>query len=159
MALDLSTLAPVPGTGLTRRSSGREAGPNPFLDNGWLLNSYETEQDFEVTVGGTWERAVKTRGKHKGQEYDKLVGDAATVVRMLRDAADKLEIGVAIECVPAVKIVNEGKRNERTEDIPGQVTVKYLGKTRKVYKDREGTDEANGDEDKEEYPDTGDDDE
>lgn len=166
--MDFSTLAPVRGTGLTRRSSGREAGPNPFLDNGWLKESYDLHMtngspegaDFEVTVPGSWVSAVKLRGKNKGAAYEKLTGDAASVVRMLRDAADKLEIGVAIECVPAIRVVNAGKRNERVEEIDGMVTVKYLGKERKVYAAREDTD-TNGeapDADEDEGPDIGEED-
>ena len=138
-----------PGSGLTRRTYTRETEANPFLDNGWVWQSYEMHRDngpegadFEVDAEGHWEEATRTRGKRKGEKYMKLVGQAATYVRWIREAADKHEIGVAIQVEQAVKVTNAGKRNERTEDIPGQVLVKFLGKERKQYTAKDAT---NGD--------------
>lgn len=117
--LDLTTLAPVVGAGLSPRRASRTSGPNPFLDNGWLESSYDTGQDYEVTVPGQYIDDTIKRGERVGEPTQRLTGDAATVVSMLRTAANKLGIGVSIEVVPA-------KRK-------GQMTVKYLGKERKNY--------------------------
>ena len=120
MALDLSTITPQAGSGMTPRRASRTSGPNPFLDNGWLEESYNTGQDYEVgPVAGTYEDGVIQRGERAGEPTTRLVGDAATVVSMLRTAANKLGIGVSIEVVPT-------KRK-------GQVIVKYVGKDRKNY--------------------------
>jgi hypothetical protein len=127
MALNLAELAPQPGAGMTPRRASRTSGPNPFLDNGWLEESYTNGQDYEVgPVSGWYEEGVIQRGERAGEPTTRLAGDAATVVSMLRTAANKLGIGVTIEVVPA-------KRGKN------MVIVKYMGKTRKNY--TRGTDE------------------
>lgn len=128
MALDLSALTPVEGSGMSPRRNTRTAGPNPFLDNGWLLKSYEEGQDYEIgPVSGWYEDTTIQRGERAGEPTQKLVGDAAQVVSMLRTAANKLDIGVSIEIVP-------GKRK-------GTVVIKYLGKERRAYTRGEETEE------------------
>lgn len=121
MPIDFTAIEPVRGSGLTPRKGSRTSGPNPFLDEGWLLRSYESGQDEEITVAGKYETVVRERGDHAGEEVEKLTGDAADVVAMLRSASNKLGIGVIIQVVPA-------KRK-------GQMTVKYLGKERKQRRD------------------------
>lgn len=127
MPLDLENLMPAVGTGLTKRKGSRVAGPNPFLDNDWLLDSYKTGTDYEITVAGKYEIVVATRGVHEGEEVERLTGDAADVVALLRSASNKLGIGVRIEVVPARR--------------KGQLTVKYLGVERKQRRARAEEDE------------------
>jgi|SRR5882672_3030802 len=127
--MDLSAIQPTEGAGLSPRRNSRVTGPNPFLDNDWLENSYTDGKDYEVTVPGFWEEGKVTRGKRIGEPISRLRGDASTVVSLLRSAADYLGIGVAIETVPAV--------NARGQERKGFVTVKYLGKTRRQTKDGE----------------------
>lgn len=132
--MDLSALAPAPGTGLAKRVVNRTtsvAGPNPFLDNGWLKKSFDEGKDYVVTVDGGWEMQPAKRGANKGEPIEKLVGDAYKVTRMIRDAADKLGLGVTIQySVPTVTKKVKGK--DVTEDVPGKVNVHYQGKTRKA---------------------------
>lgn len=127
--MDLANLAPAVGPGLVRRVNTRapaERGPNPFLDNGWLQASYDTGKDYFVTVDGGWEPSVIKKGPQRGEPTERLSGDAAEVVKLIRDAADKLNIGVAIQySIPTRKV----KGNE--VDIAGKVTIHYLGKRRK----------------------------
>lgn len=115
--MDLSTLTPVKTEAPDRRR-GTTAGPNPFLDNNWLSESYKDKQWREVTVTGKQETYIIKRGKEQGKEATKLTGDAGTVVKLLRDAADMLGLGVSIEVIKGKKV--------------GTFTVKYLGKVRKA---------------------------
>lgn len=119
MPIDFSTVQPVQGSGLTPRKGSRTAGPNPFLDEGWLYRSYETGEDEEITVPGKYVTVIRERGEHAGEEIQKLTGDAADVVAMLRSASNKLGIGVIVQVVPAKR---------------GYMTVKYLGKERKQHR-------------------------
>lgn len=127
--MDLSKLAPAAGTGLAPRvvnRATRNAEPNPFLDNGWLLKSYEEKKDYVVTVPGAWEMGEVKKGERKGDPIERLTGDAAEVTRLLRDGADKLGIGVAIQyTIPTKKVKGVDV------DVPGMVNVHYMGKQRK----------------------------
>jgi hypothetical protein len=151
---DFSTLKPEPAK-LERTPRGRAAqdrGPNPFLDEGWLKESYEAPEGNRgrhVIVPGaieeyrpvvrehlhTWAELngwVKPNGVLKngardayleanggqgeGEIKTRPTGVAADVVRMLRQAANMLEIGVAIQWKPAkkghVEIVYEGQERK-----------------------------------------------
>lgn len=130
MPLDISALAPKPGQGMTPRRATRTSGPNPVLDNGWLQESYDTGQDYEVgPLSGKVVEYTITKGENKGETGEKLTGDAADAVTMIRQAAGKLGLGVSVEVVPAA--------NGRGKEIPGQYMVKYLAKNRKQYKGRD----------------------
>lgn len=129
MAIDITKLAPVKGEGMAPRSVHRERTeqPNPFLDNGWLKESYDTNTDYQVTVDGTWEESKVLKGPRKGEPMERLTGEAADVTLMLRNAANRLGIGVSIQySIPTYK---SGKN--KGEEIAGKVTVHYLGKERK----------------------------
>lgn len=119
------------------RTREGHTGPNPFLDNGWLEESYQSGDTMSVIASGGWEERQKTT-KQREPQFDEegnpimhtvLVGDAATAVSLIRRAADYLGIGVKIDAVPAT--------NERGRELKNQVEVKYLGKERKVRKDSE----------------------
>jgi len=128
MALEIA--APSKGTGLAPRVGTRTAadtGPNLFLDNGWLQQSFDEKQDYQVTVDGSWVESEFKKGPNKGQKTEKLTGDAYLVVRQLRDAAAKLGIGVTIQySIPTKKVKGIDT------DIPGKVTIHYMGKPRKA---------------------------
>lgn len=123
--MDLGALAPTPGSGMSRRRGTRTAGPNPFLDEGWLQQSYDDGQDYELVVKGWWIDDTIKRGDRAGEPTTRLQGDAAEIVSLLRSAAAKLGIGVSVEVVPAL-----GKNGKELKDT---VVVKYLGKDRKNY--------------------------
>jgi hypothetical protein len=124
MPLDFDTIEPRDGTGIVRSRGPRATGPNPFLDKGWLWESYETSKDKEVgPIAGILTDTVVSRGATAGQPTQKWTGDVATVISMLRTAAEKQGIGVSIEIIPAT--------TARGREITGQYTVKYLGKERR----------------------------
>lgn len=118
---------------IVRTREGRASGPNPFLDEGWLQESYDTEETMSVIVGGHWEeRQRMNRQKELLYEADGspamqtvLVGDAATAVALIRRAADFLGIGVVVDPVPAVS-------DKTGRELKGQVEVRYKGKERKA---------------------------
>lgn len=141
MPIDFESVAPVLGSGMTKRKGSRVAGPNPFLDNGWLLQSYEEGQDYEFPAAGKYETVIATRGLHEGEEVTKLTGDAADVVALLRSAGNKLGIGVRIELVPNAEEWFAMSARRR-----GPIVVKYLGQERKqrrtVVEDDETSEET-----------------
>lgn len=148
---DFDAITPQP-TEIVRTPRGRAAqdtGPNPFLDKGWLMESYQTGEGRQVVVPGgieeyrpvvrehlhTWAELngyVSENGKlkdgarqayleaHNGQgEGDvktRPTGVGAQVVKWIRDAANKLEIGATIQWETAKR---------------GHVAIKYLGQDRK----------------------------
>lgn len=134
-------IRPVESTEIPQRRNGRgkqDTGPNLFLqpipkgvtpaapdgyEEGWLALSYDLGKWFDVPVEGHYETAQRAYGASKGEEYQKVVGDAADVTKMLREAADKLGIGVTIKYA-------EVKRKNGSV-VPNQLTVKYLGVVRK----------------------------
>lgn len=124
MALEIQ--APTKSaTGMPRRA-GRASvdhGPNLFLDNGWLLQSYETGEPYEVPVEGEFIQDTIKKGARKGEPTERLTGDAAEVVRQLREAANELNIGVAIKYY---EVLNKNKTVKK-----GWVLVKYQGVARK----------------------------
>lgn len=132
MAFDVSamkaTKAAVPARQGSRTT--RDLGPNPWLDPSWPFNlqaSYDQNTAFDVPVKGTIELKPATRGKPKerGESVEKLTGDAYNAVALIRDAADKLDLGAAIRTY--VDKTPEGKA------IPkGVVIVRYAGQKRKA---------------------------
>lgn len=120
--MDLSTLAPTESqwTPAARGRKAQDKGPNPFVTNGWLKQTYETGKAQSVTVEGYWEE--KDRKTRAGEDVTRkfLRGDAEEIVKLLRAAANELKIGVTLNVVPARK--------------RGFVTVHFLGQKRKEYK-------------------------
>lgn len=126
MAVDFSKIEVVLGSGMTGRKggAGRPAAANPFVDNGWLLSSYEDEKDHELQVAGSYIDAVHERGAHAGEVYSKLAGDAAEVVALIRSGALKLGLGVTVEVVPVLR--------KNGSPVPGQLVVKYQAKAKRA---------------------------
>jgi hypothetical protein len=124
MALDFSKIEVVLGSGMSKRKSNRVAGPNPFIDNGWLESSHELGQDHELQVSGSYVDSVHDRGVLKGQAYSKLTGDAAEAVNLIRQGATKLGLGVSVEVVPALR--------KNGQPIAGQLVVKYQAKDKRA---------------------------
>jgi len=124
MALELA--APVPSATPIERRAGRavQHGPNLFLNNGWLLDSYNNGRTDEIIVDGEWVEDTIKKGEKKGQPVMRLTGDAAEVVRQLREAATELNIGVTIKDYPVL--------NRNNKEVKGKVLIKYLGINRKA---------------------------
>lgn len=125
MALNLK---PSVGKGMPARKYQRRNGPNPFLEGfegaedpklGTLLDSFERNQDYAVTVKGAWVDDTVKKGPRIGQPVQRLVGEAAEVESMLRAAANALGIGVTIQMEPPTS--------------KGLITIHYLGKVRTQY--------------------------
>jgi hypothetical protein len=135
MAIDVNALKVKP-TVMPKRAgtrSGRDLGPNPWLDKTWPFNlqaSYDNAEAFEMTLPGAYVKAKYTRGEVKGQEYDKLTGDAADAIVQIRDAAEKLGLGVSIPVTQAV--IESGPRKGQPRE--GYFVVKYQAAKRKQYK-------------------------
>lgn len=132
--MDFSALTPAKGTGIVRKSS-RSAGVNPFLaEDSALQTSYQTGDDYYLDMPGAWEQTVYKRGAQKGEPTIGLTGDAAEVSRLLRDAANKLGIGVSIQYEPNAE--GEGKAPKR-----GHIRVKFVAKERKQKREVSDTEE------------------
>ena len=117
-----------------RRGAGKDQGPNPFLDKTWpfnLENSYKAGKAFEITLPGHIEKGVIKSGDREGQTVERVRGDAAVAQTLLRDASNKLDLGVSI----TVDTVDaEGKK------VPeGHLVVKYKGQKRRVAKEATAT--------------------
>jgi hypothetical protein len=148
MAIDFDTMKPTDGTGLTSRRGPRTAGPNPFLERGWLKESYDQnvkkfphpDKVFGPVQGKLVETTI-SRGDRIGEPTTKWTGDVQAVISLLRTAADKMGIGVSIEIVPA--------RTARNQERAGWFDVKYLGKVRRQKPAEESGDEY--EEEEEEY--------
>ncbi len=122
---------------------GRSTEPNPFLDEGWLEESYQQGKTKAIVVAGGWETRQKLTRVGKGQPlepafdeetgdpilHDVLTGDAATAVALIRRAADYLGIGVSVIAEPVT--------GPRGKVVAGQVRVRYLGKERKQRREEE----------------------
>lgn len=130
MPLDVSTLKVAKTTMPTRvgSRSGRDLGPNPFLDLKWpynLMASYENAEAYELTVSGTMETKPARRGKNKGEPVEVLTGDAYDTNALIRQAADKLGLGATIRTYVG--------KDPKGKSIPaGKVLVKYMGQKRKA---------------------------
>lgn len=117
-----------------RESAGaRDRGPNLFLQpqegfpKGYLWKSFEDGKWYDLPVSGGWVVDTIKKGTRKGQEVDRLEGDAAEVVRQLREAAAALGIGVAIKYFPV--LIKGGAK--KGQEAPDMVLIKYLGQQRK----------------------------
>lgn len=132
--------APVAGGGMSGRAS--TAKSNPFLDEGWLLQSWEDEVDLFVngdgpdavvklsggefvvgSVQGGTEEYVMTRGKNAGGTATRYTGEVKDIVYLLNQAAQKLDIGVRIRVYPAVSAANGRPLKDRS-------VVHYMAKER-----------------------------
>lgn len=134
-----SITAPVVATEIPakRESAARvERGPNLFLaphpesgfPEGYLFKSYTDGVWYDLPVEGGWVVDTIAKGPNKGQETERLDGDAAEAVRQLREAATTLGIGVAIKFFP---VYFKGGAKKGQED-PSKVLIKYLGQKRKA---------------------------
>jgi hypothetical protein len=134
MAFDVSQLKAKP-TVMPKRAgthAKKDLGPNPWLDPAWPFNlkaSYDSGEAYELVLAGKYEKSKYTRGKVKGEEYDKLTGDAADAVSLIRDAAEKLGLGVSIPVTPA--LIESGARKGQPRD--GFFVVRYQAQKRKDY--------------------------
>src|SRR5712691_6577706 len=127
MALDLSTMTPTAGNGLSRKSRGRTTGPNPFLEQGLLYKSYEEGQDYWVgPFAGAQEEYVIGRGDKAGQTGLRWTGEVAEVISLIRRTSNELQIGVAVDVQPAKH--------------KGHFMSGYLGKERKQRRDKSDSD-------------------
>jgi len=130
MEINFDEMVPVQGDGLARRQGSRTSGPNPFLDKGWLQESYENGKDYQFgPVSGdqveyTTQILQLDGSKIDGAVRSKYTGDLADVIGLIRAASNKLGIGAVVQVVPAA--------NERGKAIKGQWFVKYVGKDRKA---------------------------
>lgn len=122
MAVEIK--APVKGEGLPGqdRMSGQ---PNPFLDEGWLETSYDEGEDHVTGpyTGDVEVYQISEGKKNAGMNAKRYQGDLKVVINMIREAANKLDIGVTIRVVPAV--------NGNGKVVKGQWMVHYQGKERK----------------------------
>jgi len=126
MAINFDEMVPVPGAGISKRASSRTSGPNPFLDKGWLKQSFDEGKDYDFgPVTGEQVEYTVSKGEAQGvQTRQKYTGDLADVITLIRAASNKLGIGAIVQVVPAA--------NERGKPIKGQWFVRYIGKTRKA---------------------------
>lgn len=122
MALEIAE--PVRGEALPRRVGTRtvDHGPNLFLDKGWLAQSAADGETYDVPCDGEWVKDTIRKGPHKGEEVDRLTGDAAEITRQLREAAQSLGIGVSIKYYP-LKV--------KGREIKGKLLLKYVATKRK----------------------------
>lgn len=129
--------APVRATEIpAKRERSVDHGPNLFLEphpesgfpHGYLMESYEQGAWFDLPVEGGWEVGEVTKGPNKGQEVDRLYGDAVEVSRQLREAATALSIGVSIKTFPV--LFKSGAK--KGQEDPTRILIKYLGQKRKA---------------------------
>jgi hypothetical protein len=126
--MDLTALTPKTSDWTPSRPGRKSTEKtNPFVDNGWLQKSFDEGQSYAVSVPGT--RETKTTPNREGETVTRevLTGDAATVVRLLRAASNKLGVGVSID-------VTEAKRR-------GYMDIRYLAQKRKVRKPKDNESE------------------
>lgn len=123
MAFDVSAIkaktAETPRRVVKNARSARDLGPNPWLDKVWengLWASYEGDVAFAADFPGALEMLPAKRGVNKGEPIEKVTGDAADAIVLIRAAAEVMGIGVSIRTKKA--------RN-------GFVNVTWYGKTRK----------------------------
>src|SRR6185369_9792538 len=128
MAIDIASIKAKP-TAVPRVARGdrakRDLGPNHWLDKKWdqgLWASYEGDVAFAADFKGGITKIPATRGeaKKKGELVEKVTGDAGDAITLIREAATKLGIGVA------VRYETQGVRT-------GYVRVTWYGKTKKDY--------------------------
>lgn len=122
MAIDFDAVAPIKSKGLAKRTRGASLpSVNPFVTKDWLMNSYNSGEAFEFPCSGAWEEYEIRSGVRKGEKAQRLIGDAATVMKLIRKGASDLMIGVRTE-VEVGKFTagrNKGQPN-------GEMVIKYL---------------------------------
>lgn len=136
--VDLTKVTVTSGT-LPERTTGkpkRDLGPNVFLDKSWAGNlqaSYDDASAFSLTVPGKYVEGKVETGKNVGRKVLRLTGDAADAISLIRQAAEHLELGVAVFPPIMVEATPENaKKLQRAIPKPGQITITYQGQTRKV---------------------------
>ena len=98
--VDFEKVAPQKGSGMEPRTGGRSGSDadNPFLTKGWLRQSFTENQDYELPpIDGAFTLVPAKKGANKGEPVERLTGEAATVVQMIRRAADHEGLGVQIQ--------------------------------------------------------------
>jgi hypothetical protein len=122
-----------------RQTAPKDRGPNLFLDNDWLAQSYNDDEWYDVgPVDGQWEEGTVQKGKRKGEAVQRMTGVAQEVTRQLREAAMALGIGVAIKYTP----VTYKSGAKVGQEIPGKILVQYLGIERKQSRKNADTEET-----------------
>lgn len=124
-AIKAKTAPPVKRT-VTDRAK-KDKGPNPWLDKTWetgLWASYNEDLAFEAEFKGNIEMVPAKRGKNVGEPIEKVTGEASEAIKLIRDAATILGIGVAVR-------YRKGRN--------GFVSVTWHGKTRKKFEKKDVT--------------------
>ena len=122
MPFDIANIKATP-TAAPRMNRGRQdLGPNPWLDKAWdmgLWKSYNDDVAFASEFKGNIEQVPAKRGKNKGQPIEKVTGEAGDAVALIREAAAKLGIGVAVRTAKTrngfVKVTWYGKDRRKTK--------------------------------------------
>lgn len=135
MAFDITNIKAQEAAPVVRKNSrsGRDLGPNPWLNKDWnqgLWESYEADVPFSAQFPGKFEMVPAKRGEKKGEPIEKLTGDAADAVFLIRQAAVKLGIGVAVPVAETLTTA-DGKTQKAKA---GHVWVTWHGRTRKQKK-------------------------
>jgi hypothetical protein len=147
---DITALTPeTTSLEATENRAGRKAGPNPFVDKGWLQNAFENPQQVTVPIPA-----------------------ASGVVNAIRNAANRLNLGATIQVLvdnerwddtDSLRYLRQLAEFADTKDAPESwadedvktargylrknATVKYVSKTRRQRKNGEveaPTDTPNG---------------
>jgi flagellar hook-basal body complex protein FliE len=125
MAIDLNSIKPkaVAIPRVQRNTDKRDLGPNHWLNKNWdmgLWKSYQDDVAFAAEFKGKIEKVPATRGEAKknNEMVEKVTGDAGDAITLIREAATKFNIGVAV-------------RYETSK--AGYVRVTWYGKTKKDY--------------------------
>lgn len=118
--MDLSTLTTADSdwTPAPRGRKAEDKGPNPFVVNDWLMDTFHTGKAKAVTVTGEFVEEEKKDRKGNPVTRRYVRGDAGEVIKLLRAAGDELKIGVTLNPVAGRK--------------RGTITIHYLGIKRKA---------------------------
>ena len=125
----------------TVQSANAKADPanNPWLNKDWeqgLWASYENDEADSAPFKGAIEKVPAKRGANKGEPIDKVTGEAAEAVSLIRTAASVLGIGVSIRTIQ----VMHANGNPKT----GYLEVVWYGKTPKNTKPKNDESAATG---------------
>ena len=109
---------------IAKRTRRRSDEPNPFLTEGWLKATFDKGKGAKIVMPGSIQTyQVRNRDTGElGNQANKVVGEAAVAIKMLREAADTLNIGVTIQFFP-------GKKKDTVE-------IQFLGQRRQNRKKR-----------------------
>lgn len=130
MAFDISSIKAKPAATPTRVSTRtkKDLGPNIWLDKNWdnsLQSSYDNDEAYAADFKGKIEALPAKRGKNKGEPVDKVTGEAADAIYLIREAAKILGVGVAIRYQTAarngyVNVVWHGRTPKQTAKFKGE---------------------------------------